>query len=185
MCRFCRQRWKRKPQELQASQQRENHAERRARRRCEALPGARGPGGDRSHEEMMERDSYVKLVEWSDEDQCYVGTCPGLMLGGVHGSNEFDVYKRLCEAIDGWIDIARREGAPLPKPTAGKSYSGKFVLRVGPELHRLLAIDALRAGASLNSYCVRLLEEGRNVLRSESSRSSRIGSRRTRKVRPE
>ena len=31
-------------------------------------------------------DRYVKLVAWSEEDQCYIGRCPGLMFGGVHGS---------------------------------------------------------------------------------------------------
>ncbi len=37
-------------------------------------------------------DRYVKVVAWSEEDQCYVGRCPGLMLGGVHGSDELAVY---------------------------------------------------------------------------------------------
>ena len=37
-------------------------------------------------------DRYVKVVAWSEEDQCYIGRCPGLMLGGVHGSDEQAVY---------------------------------------------------------------------------------------------
>ena len=36
---------------------------------------------------MKSSDRYLKLVEWSDEDGCYVGRCPELMLGGVHGSD--------------------------------------------------------------------------------------------------
>ena len=36
---------------------------------------------------MKASDRYLKIVEWSDEDGCYVGTCPGLMLGGVHGDD--------------------------------------------------------------------------------------------------
>ncbi len=32
-------------------------------------------------------DPYVKVVAWSEEDQCYIGRCPGLMLGGAHGSD--------------------------------------------------------------------------------------------------
>jgi hypothetical protein len=35
---------------------------------------------------MKSSDRYLKLVEWSDEDGCYVGRCPELMLGGVHGT---------------------------------------------------------------------------------------------------
>ena len=55
-------------------------------------------------------DSYVKVVAWSEEDQCYVGRCPGLMLGGVHGSDERAVYAELCEAVDEWIRLHEAEG---------------------------------------------------------------------------
>jgi len=34
---------------------------------------------------MKNSDRYLKIVEWSEEDQCYVGTCPGLFYGGCHG----------------------------------------------------------------------------------------------------
>ena len=33
-------------------------------------------------------DDYLKIVEWSEEDQCYVGTVPGLIIGGAHGKNQ-------------------------------------------------------------------------------------------------
>ena len=108
---------------------------------------------------MKERDQYLKIVEWSDEDQCYVGTCPGLMLGGVHGDDESAVYKDLCQAVEEWIDIFKQDGDPLPPATAGKDYSGKFVVRVGKDLHKSLAIEAMRNGESLNSHCVGLLRE--------------------------
>lgn len=110
---------------------------------------------------MKASDRYLKIVEWSDEDRCYVGTCPGLMLGGVHGPDEARVYSELCEAVDEWIACHREEGRALPPATAGKDYSGKFVVRVGKDLHRQLAIHALREGVSLNSYCARALREGR------------------------
>jgi len=40
---------------------------------------------------------YEKIVEWNDEDGCLVGTCPGLMFGGVHGSDEAKIYTELCQ----------------------------------------------------------------------------------------
>ncbi len=110
---------------------------------------------------MKVSDQYIKIVEWSEEDQCYVGTCPGLMLGGIHGKDEAKVYKELCQAVEEWIDIYKKDKEPLPAATAGKDYSGKFVVRVGRDLHKSLAIDALRRGESLNSYCVNLLKEER------------------------
>lgn len=61
--------------------------------------------------------------------------------------------------VDEWIRIYEEENKPLPKPTAGKRYSGKFQLRPGSGLHELLAIRALQAGRSLNSYCVEVLRE--------------------------
>lgn len=40
---------------------------------------------------MKGRDRSLKIVEWSEVDPCYVGACPGLMFGGVHGSDEGQV----------------------------------------------------------------------------------------------
>ena len=110
---------------------------------------------------MKASDQYLKIVEWSEEDRCYVSTCPGLMLGGVHGDNEAKVYKELCQAVEEWIEIYQEDEEPLPAATAGKEYSGKFVVRVGKDLHKALAVEALRHGESLNSYCMHLLREER------------------------
>src|SRR5437899_3149306 len=89
---------------------------------------------------------YAKFVEWSDEDHCFIGRCPELMQGGVHGSDEAKVYAELCEAVEEWIELLYKDGAALPDPSATKSFSGKFVLRVEPAIHRRLAAKALAAG---------------------------------------
>ena len=107
---------------------------------------------------MKKSDRYLKIVEWSDEDRCYVGTCPGMMFGGVHGDDEAEVYRELCQVVDEWIRILEKDGTPLPPETAGREYSGKFVLRLGKDLHKRIAIEALQTGKSLNSYCVQVLE---------------------------
>jgi len=106
---------------------------------------------------MHKRDQYLKIVEWSDEDQCYIGRVPGLALGGVHGDKEEKVYAELCEVVEEWIQLYEEEGFTLPAATSGKHYSGKFNLRVGEELHELLNIESLKSGESLNSYCVKTL----------------------------
>jgi hypothetical protein len=46
---------------------------------------------------------YVKFVEWSEGDQVYVGRCPGLFAGGVHGDDEAKVYKELCDVAVEWM----------------------------------------------------------------------------------
>lgn len=83
------------------------------------------------------------------------------MLGGIHGDNEAKVYRELCQAVEEWIEIYQEDGHSLPAATAGKEYSGKFVIRVGKDLHKTLAITAMQHGESLNTYCVRLLREER------------------------
>ena len=54
---------------------------------------------------MKKTDKYLKIVEWSEEDGCYVGTCPGLIYGGVHGDNETEVYGELCQAVAEAIEL--------------------------------------------------------------------------------
>ena len=107
---------------------------------------------------MKKSDQYLKIVEWSEEDQCYVGRCPELMLGGVHGKNEQKVFAKLCAVIDEWIAISEKDDDELPPGMAGKRYSGKFNLRLGKELHERLAIEAVKEGKSLNAYCAETLE---------------------------
>lgn len=64
---------------------------------------------------MKTTDRYLKIVEWLEEDQCYVGTCPGLMLGGIHGDDEAKVYRELCQAVAEWIEIYEGD-VPRPAP---------------------------------------------------------------------
>ena len=104
-------------------------------------------------------DRYLKLVEWSEEDQCYVGRCPGLMHGGVHGDDETSVYQELCQAVEEWIAIHQEDSLPLPEATAAKKFNGEFLLKVGQDLHQKLEIRALQHGESLNAYCAKLLSQ--------------------------
>lgn len=104
-------------------------------------------------------DSYLKIVEWSEEDQCYIGRCPGLMLGGVHGDDEAAVYRELCEVVEEWIEIHQEDDIPLPEATAAKKFSGEFMVNVGRDLHQRLALRALNNGETLNHYCRKLLNE--------------------------
>ena len=108
---------------------------------------------------MKPGDEYLKVVQWSEEDGCYVGTCPGVLRGGVHGDDETAVYKELCEVVAETIELYKSGARPLPKPTASRTYSGRFVLRVDKELHQTLAIRALQQGESLNSYCQKILKK--------------------------
>ena len=108
---------------------------------------------------MRTAKDYIRLVEWSEEDGVYIGRSPGLFFGGVHGDDEVEVYKDLVIAIEDVVETAERDGEVLPPPTAARSYSGKFNLRVGSELHELLALEAMKVSESLNTYVVKTLKE--------------------------
>ncbi len=69
---------------------------------------------------MKTSDNYIKIVEWSEADNCYVGSAPGLIYGGVHGDDEIEVYKALLEAVDEAIELYQKDGKPLPPPTLNK-----------------------------------------------------------------
>ena len=69
---------------------------------------------------------YVKIVEWSEEDGCYVGSCPGLLLGGCHGDDEQQVFSELCRIVDEVIDLLERDGRPLPPPTCGRDLANSL-----------------------------------------------------------
>lgn len=75
---------------------------------------------------MKDSAKYVKIVEWSDEDQCYVGSAPGLIYGGCHGDNEKAVFSELCRIVEETIDLYHKDGKPLPPPTAGQDYANKL-----------------------------------------------------------
>jgi hypothetical protein len=75
---------------------------------------------------MKESARYVKIVEWSDEDKCYVGSAPGLILGGCHGPDEKEVFAEFCEIVEEAIALYRADGKPLPPPTAGRDFANKI-----------------------------------------------------------
>ena len=75
---------------------------------------------------MKESARYVKIVEWSDEDQCYVGSAPGLIFGGCHGDDEKAVFNELCEIVEEAIAIYHKESRTLPPTTSGRDFATKM-----------------------------------------------------------
>lgn len=75
---------------------------------------------------MRDSARYVKIVEWSDEDQCYVGSAPGLVYGGCHGLNERAVFAELCEIVDEVIALYKADGRELPPRTSGRDLANKL-----------------------------------------------------------
>ena len=75
---------------------------------------------------MKDSARYVKIVEWSEEDQCYIGSSPGLVYGGCHGADEKVVFDQLCEIVEEAIELYRTDGKPLPPATSGGDFANKM-----------------------------------------------------------
>ena len=75
---------------------------------------------------MKDSARYVKIVEWSDEDGCYVGSAPGLVYGGCHGEDEKAVFEELCRIVEEAIELRHRDGLPLPPRTSGRDLANKL-----------------------------------------------------------
>ena len=100
---------------------------------------------------------YLRVVEWSPEDRCYVGSAPPLVGRCCHGPTEASVLRQLKGIVAEWVRLADKESVTIPSPVGAGEYSGRFVLRLPPPLHQALALKARAAGKSLNAYCAERL----------------------------
>ena len=98
----------------------------------------------------LKNDRYTYRVTWSEEDREYIGLCAEFpSLSWLASTNEaaFRGIRRVVEEVIGDLRIT---GEPIPEPLASRRYSGKFMIRVPPEIHRRLVLEAAEAGVSLN-----------------------------------
>lgn len=98
----------------------------------------------------LELDKYTYRITWSEEDQEYVGLCvefPSLSwLSATPEASLHGIRQLVTEVVQDMME----NNEAIPEPIATKNYSGKFLVRVPPEIHRRLALEAAEAGISLN-----------------------------------
>jgi len=64
---------------------------------------------------MKKSDLYHKWIQWSNEDQVYIGKCPDLITG-IHGSDPIKLYRELCVIVEDVISHFDQQGRELPEP---------------------------------------------------------------------
>jgi predicted RNase H-like HicB family nuclease len=103
---------------------------------------------------MKKSYTYLKLVEWNEEERCYIGSAPPLIGPCCHGEDETKVYRDLCRIVDEGIALYEEEEHRLPEPLfpPNKEFSGRFLLRIDPSLHKALALQSMRTGKTLDAY---------------------------------
>ncbi len=96
------------------------------------------------------RDKYTYRVTWSEEDAEYVGLCAEFPSLSWLAQTSEAALKGVSALVQEVAADMVKNGEPVPEPLATKHFSGKFMVRVPPDVHRQLSIEALEAGVSLN-----------------------------------
>ena len=95
-------------------------------------------------------DKFTYRVTWSEDDAEYVGLCAEFPSLSWLAQTPEAALKGIRKLVDGVISDMLSNEESVPEPIATKHFSGKFMVRVPPDVHRELAIQAAEAGVSLN-----------------------------------
>ena len=98
----------------------------------------------------LQNDHYSYRVLWSEEDCEYVGLCtefPSLSWLDISPEDALHGIRKVVAEV---VEDMKKNKEPIPEALTAKHYSGKFIVRVPPQIHRKLAIEAAESGISLN-----------------------------------
>ncbi len=98
----------------------------------------------------LKNDRYTYRVTWSEDDQEYIGLCAEFSGLSWLATTPESALHGIREAVAEVAGEMLANGETLPEPLASRRYSGKFLIRVPPEVHRKLALQAAEEGISLN-----------------------------------
>jgi predicted HicB family RNase H-like nuclease len=98
----------------------------------------------------LRNDRYTYRVTWSENDEEYVGLCAEFPSLSWLAKKPEIALKGIRDIVADSVKDMRKTGEKAPQPLAQKNFSGKFMVRVPPEIHRDLAIQAAESGISLN-----------------------------------
>ena len=98
----------------------------------------------------IKNDHYTYRVTWSADDEEYVGLCVEFPSLSWLANTPEAALKGIRDVVAEVVEGMKTDNEQIPEPIALKNYSGKFMVRVPPEVHRALAIKAAEVGISLN-----------------------------------
>lgn len=99
---------------------------------------------------MLKNDYYTYRVTWSVEDDEYVGLCSEFPSLSWLATDQNSALSGIRQVVSDVVVDMESNGEEIPEPIATKKYSGRFMVRIPPELHKELALQALESGISLN-----------------------------------
>jgi predicted HicB family RNase H-like nuclease len=95
-------------------------------------------------------DHYTYRVTWSEDDGEYVGLCAEFMSLSHLATTPEKALRGIRKVVADVVEDLAANGEAVPAPLSSRQYSGKFGVRVPPEVHRQLALEAAEAKISLN-----------------------------------
>jgi predicted HicB family RNase H-like nuclease len=98
----------------------------------------------------LRNDRYTYRVTWSEDDNEYVGLCAEFPSLSWLATKPEVALKGIRKLVEDVVKDMKGQGEAVPEPIACRHYSGKFMIRVPPQVHRKLAIQAAESGVSLN-----------------------------------
>lgn len=101
---------------------------------------------------MINPEHYTYRVIWSDEDTEFVGLCAEFPSLSWLAESQQEALNGIVELVRSVISDMAEVGEAVPEPISHHHYSGKFQIRIPPEQHRLLAMQAAEEKVSLNRY---------------------------------
>ena len=99
---------------------------------------------------ISEIDKYTYRVTWSGEDDEFVGLCAEFPKLSWLAAGPEKALKGIRSVVFNCVEDMADNEEVIPRPIAIRKYSGKFMVRVPPEVHRNLATQAAESGVSLN-----------------------------------
>jgi predicted HicB family RNase H-like nuclease len=99
---------------------------------------------------ILESDKYTYRVTWSEADGEFVGLCAEFPSLSWLAACPEEALTGVRSVVKECVEDMARNGENIPRPIATRQYSGKFMVRIPPEVHRHLATEAAESGVSLN-----------------------------------
>ena len=103
-------------------------------------------------------DRYTYRVEWSSEDEAYLGRCLEFPSLGAHGQTSQEALAEIESVVAESVTWMLEDGEKPPEPLGSASFKGNILFRTSPETHRELSTRAQEAGLSLNQYLQLLVQ---------------------------
>ena len=103
----------------------------------------------------MKYKGYESIVEFDDETEIFHGEIINIRdVITFQGSSVEELKQAFQDSVNDYLEFCNQRGEEPDKP-----FSGKFVVRINPQLHKVIAIRARQEGKSLNSWIEQQLSE--------------------------